>query len=293
MIHVTKGNKHFPFSKGIMARSIFSSGLSVEEAYEIVQNIMDRLEEGVIKEIPSSELKRMISEVLLNRGHKTVERHYRVRSEIKYFETPIFILIGGGPGVGKSTLSSEVGHRLGINRVIGSDTIREIIRSIISQELIPTLHTSTFMACDKLKTPFVNNKLIYAFEQQVNLVSGGINSVMKRGMKEGLNMVINGVHIVPGFIDIDENECHHLYQYVLDVPDMEQHISHFYSREEGSMRSPHRYINNIDRIRGLQDYILDMADKNDVKILENVSFEKTLDTILDDVITGIEEETRC
>lgn len=289
--YVIKDGKKFPFSKGILARSISSSGITTEEAYEIVRKIRSELEDKGIQELESSELKEYVSREMKERGYDMEERYYRVRRKIKYLDKPLFILIGGGPGVGKSTLSAEIGHRLGIRRVIGSDTVREIMRSIISPELIPTLHESTFRACDALRTPYVDNKLIYAFEQQVSLVSQGMISVMKRGKKEGLNIVLNGVHIVPGFIEknIDESECH-VFQYILDVPDVSQHKQHFYSREEGSKRDPERYIEMMERIRDIQDYVLDMADRYDVDIVKNKRYEDTLRIILDDIIDRLEKE---
>ena len=288
---VIKDGKRFPFSKGILARSISSSGITVEEAYEIVRKIRSELEKEGVEEIRSDELKEHVSRELKNRGYNLEERYYRVRRKIKYLDKPLFILIGGGPGVGKSTLSAEIGHRLGIGRVIGSDTVREIMRSIISPELIPTLHESTFKACDALRTPYVDNKLIYAFEQQVSLVSQGMISVMKRGKKEGLNIVLNGVHIVPGFIEnnIDTSGCH-VFQYILDVPDIDQHKQHFYSREEGSKRDPERYIEMMERIRNIQDFVLDMADRYEVPIIKNKQYEETLRIILDDVIDRLEKE---
>ncbi len=289
MVEVKKGDKTYPFSKGILARSISSLGMTVEEAYEIVENIKDRIEKEGFEEISSSEIKDMVSKELKHRNRNLEERYYRVRRKIKYLDQPLFIMIGGGPGVGKSSLSAEIGHRLGINRVIGTDTIREIMRSIISPELIPTLHQSTFTACDKLRTPFVSNKLIYAFEQQVSLVSEGLVAVMNRGRKEGLNMVLNGVHIVPGFIQTDRKSSAHTYQYVLDVPDIEQHIQHFHSREEGSLRDPSRYIDRLDRIREIHDYVVSMALKGGITVVENVDFEKTLKVILEDVFSGLEE----
>lgn len=286
-----KKEKKFPFSKGILARSITRSGVSIQEAYEIVREILSDLRKNDIYEITSEELKNKVSEKLKERGRDQEERYYRVRREIKYLEEPIFVLVGGGPGVGKSSISLEIGHRLGISRVIGSDTIREIMRSILSPSLVPTLHESTFTAGDKIKTPFVQNKLIHGFEEHVSLVSEGLAAVMKRGQKEGLSMILDGVHIVPGFLENTLEELpKHLFRYVIDVPDIDQHIQHFYTREEGSRRDPERYVGRIDKIRKIQDYVLHMADKSGVTVIENTDYENTLNTILEDIMSMLEEE---
>ena len=291
MIYVSKGEQEFPFSKGILARSISRSGLSVKESYEIVKKIQGDLQEQEVQIISSEELKDKVIEELSKRGLKEEERFYRVRREIKYLNKPIFVLVGGGPGVGKSTISLEIGHRLGISRVIGSDTVREIMRSILSPNLVPTLHESTFKAMEKLRTPFVSNKLIYAFREQVSLVSEGLAAVVKRGRKEGLNMVLDGVHLVPGFLERSMDELpENVFRYVLDVPKEDQHAQHFYTREEGSRRDPERYIDELDSIREIHNYILEMADEAGVMIVENTDYEDTLRTILEDIMNGLERK---
>jgi len=291
MISVIKNDRLVPFSRGIMAKSITGTGVSIEEAYEIVSLIRDRLKSEGIDQISAIKLKKLISKELLTRGKKNEERYYRVRNRIKYLSSPLYILIGGGAGVGKSTISAEIGHRLGLDRVIGTDTIREIMRAIISPELIPTLHESTFIAGDKLRMPYITNKLIYAFEKQVDLISEGLVAVMKRGKKEGLSMVLNGIHIVPGYIEsFLKEKPPYLFQYVLDVPDIEQHTKHFYARSQGSARSVSHYTDNIDRIREIHAYILEMAKRQGVMIVKNVDFDKCLRTILEDIITTLEKE---
>ena len=60
---------------------------------------------------------------------------------------PLVILIGGATGVGKSTIATQLAHRLGIVRVVATDAaIREVMRAMLSAELMPALHVSSFQA---------------------------------------------------------------------------------------------------------------------------------------------------
>ena len=108
MIYVKKGKKKFPFSKGILSKSIARTGLSVYESYDIVNKIYMELKKSKQNEITPKELEKQITQELLERGHKIQERYYLMRSHIKYMKKPLFILIGGASGVGKSTISSEI-----------------------------------------------------------------------------------------------------------------------------------------------------------------------------------------
>lgn len=291
MVKVKKEDKQFPFSEGILAKSVAGAGLPVSEAYKVAHQIHEELENREVPAVAVDEIRKRVSAKLVHWGWENEERFYRVRRHIKYLEKPLFILVGGATGVGKSSVAAELGHRLGINRVIGTDTIREIMRSIISHNLIPTLHESSFEAEESTNMPSFEREFIFAFEEQARVVMEGVTAVMRRAVKEGLHMVLNGVHIVPGFLlERMPSPPHHMFQYVLSVPDQKQHTMFFYEREKGTRRAPHRYVKKIDRIRQLQQYISDAAEKSDIPVIENVEFEKTLRLILEDVIAGLSQE---
>ena len=56
------------------------------------------------------------------------------------------VLIGGTTGVGKSTLATMLAARLGVNRVIATDVIRQVLRAFFTDEAMPTVHYSAFDA---------------------------------------------------------------------------------------------------------------------------------------------------
>ena len=288
MIKVTKDEIKYPFSKGILARSLAVTDLPIEEIYSIVKDTYNDLIEEDIETIESKDLKNMVCEKLKARGYDREERFYRMTRQIRHLDKPILILIGGGPGVGKSTISAELGPILGINRVIGSDTIRQIMRSMISHDLIPTLHESTYTADKAITSPYVTDPLLHAFDQQVSLVNKGIKAVMERGIKEGLNIIINGVHIVPGYLDIVNDQEGYIFQYILEVPEVEKHKQRFYARADGSLRDPERYIERIDKIRRIQEYTLNRAEKENVEIIRNTDIDSTINEILNDIFFKLE-----
>ncbi len=292
-MYVIHSGKKYPFSKGILAKSLYQSGVPLDQAYGIVGEIVNDLK-GDKKKVEASRLKEMASEKLIAGGWKKEERYYRLRERLTEIKRPMFVLIGGGPGVGKTTLATEIGRRLGIERIIGTDTVREIMRGILSRDLVPTLHESTFRAMDNMKTPYVTDKLIYAFNDQVNLVNRGLGSVVERGRKEGLDMILDGVHIVPGYLDSAlSKRPKYMFKYVIDVPDLEAHKRHFFTREKGSLRDPHRYIDNFERIRRIHEYILEVARSSGVTVLENADLTETIDEIVTDIYSRLDVEEKA
>ena len=56
------------------------------------------------------------------------------------------MLVGGSSGSGKSTIAAKVARRLGIEHVIGTDSVREALRFAIPPGVSPALHESSYTA---------------------------------------------------------------------------------------------------------------------------------------------------
>lgn len=288
MRYVTKNGDRRPFSKGILATSLDITGLPLDTRYEIVMEI-DRELEGV-DQIPSKEIGRRVRRKLLDNGLDHEERFYRVTRQLPYLEKPLVIMIGGVAGTGKSTLSIRLAHSLDITRIIGTDTVREIMRNMVSKELVPTLHESSFDVDNAVNAPFVDDPLVYGFNQQVGVVSTGVKAVIDRVVKEGENAIIDGVHMVPGSLEMNDRTDCFGFQYVLELQNVEEHKKRFESRAQWSNRDPQRYINRLEEIRALQDNIIKQAEENGATVLTNTSLEETIREILEDLTTELESE---
>lgn len=294
MIYVIKDEKRYPFSKGILARSMGSTGLGLEDIYKIIDEIVDDLEKKHTEVIKATKLREKVCNKLNEYGHTHAEKLYRVSRQIAHIKKPIIILIGGGTGVGKSAMTLEIAKRLGIDRIINSDTIREIMRYMIPEDIMPGLHESSFKAGSRIKNPYVENSLIYGFSEQSRLVCEGVRAYIKRSITEGFNIIINGIHLVPDFISMDfEDGSVHYFHYILHLEDEQEHIQRFHFRSEGSLRDPERYIREINDIRTIQEYIIKMSElRNRAMIVENNDFEQTVSTILNDIILSLEKDLK-
>ncbi len=291
MIRVAKNDQKYPFSKGILARSISPTGLSLDEIYNIVFEIRDELEQNNVEIIDSKKLRNKVSEKLSSRGYQDAEKYYRISRQIAAIKKPITILVAGATGIGKSAISAELAHRMGIERVASTDTIREIMRYMMPKELVPTLHASSFQTDQCLESSFIDDRLLAGFNEQVNLVSQGIQAFIQRGKKEGLKTVLNGIHLVPGFLGLDhEDDSMHLFHYFLDLENEEEHKHRFFYRSEGSYREPERYVNEMEKIRRIQDHMRAAARRENVTIIQNEDFEETLQIIMQDILTTLEKE---
>ena len=128
-----------PFSKGLLASQIMVTGLSPYRAYQVAEEVELRLMEGRRGAIESSELATITLEVIRDVAGERYASNYLRWQRVEHLDVPIVILIGGATGVGKSTIATQLAARLGIVRFVATDAIREVMRSMFSPELMPTL----------------------------------------------------------------------------------------------------------------------------------------------------------
>ncbi|HMB41376.1 MAG TPA: hypothetical protein VKM37_05305 [Balneolaceae bacterium] len=290
MLEIEKHNHVYPFSKGIIARSMLPTGLPLETIYGIAEKIEDEFNHRK-NPVPASDIQDKVTQILTERGFENEKSRYKISHKIAQINKPLVILIGGTAGVGKSTIAAALTRRIGIRRVIGTDEIREIMRYMLPKDLLPALHESSFDAGEVLGGPDIRENTEVGFCRQSGLVNRGVHAYIKRTEKEGLKTIFNGVHLSPGFLEIKHDESSLLlFQYLLTLNDEEQHKQRFQLRSDGSYREAERYINKIDRIRDIQEYLVKEAKKSGSKIIENTNVGHTVTEIVDDLIANLEKE---
>jgi 2-phosphoglycerate kinase len=106
--------------------------------------------------------------------------------------------------------------------------------------------------------------------------------VIERALKEGISIIIEGVHIVPGFIRKDLMEKDNVIMFTLSLTDEEMHKGRFYSRcrQAWARRPLQRYMEHFQAIRKTQNYIVSQAKTYDVPIIENIDVITTIDSII-------------
>ena len=203
--------------------------------------------------------------------------------DVQRLDVPLVILIGGAVGVGKSTIATHLAHRLGIVRVVQTDgSIREVMRAMLSSELMPALHVSSFQTDRAVREPTRrSDALVAGFREQTQAVSVGIEAMIKRSVTEGTSIVIEGVHVVPGFFDVEVyGDQLVAVPMIFEVADESRHLHHFALRETG-VRPAERYAQNFENIRKLQRYVKSQALSHGVPIIPNHSFDQAISAVLD------------
>jgi len=287
-LRVRKGDISLPFSKGLLISTILNAGVGLQEADDITNEVFEHFVGEGKREVTPGEIKEFVIAALKERELLESADQYSLIEKVKYTKGSITILIGGASGVGKSTISAEVARRLGIQNIIGTDVIREIIRSLHPGS--PCLQGSTFSMAriqddiDEQNPDEARYQelVIKGFLEQTKIVSAGIKAVLTRARKEGINVVVDGANFVPSLVGEEflHPKIAHVFPFILTLKSKKRHIERFHLRSTESRRSAQRYIDHIDEIHYIQDFIIKDAKRMNVPTIENDNFEKTVGIIL-------------
>ncbi|MGH2712273.1 MAG: 2-phosphoglycerate kinase [Actinomycetota bacterium] len=286
---VIAGNEPgLPYSKGLMASQVMVTGLSPYRSYKVAERIEDELMDRNVPSITQEELRGLALRVLEDEAGDRYAKNFQRWQEIARLDVPIVVLIGGATGVGKSTIATQIAGRLGIVRVIPSDAVREVMRGLFSRELMPALYTSSFDADSALREPpgKAEDKVIVGFREQTAAVSVGIKALIERAAVEGTSAIIEGAHVVPGFLDLDSfGERVLAVPVVVTVEDEDMHRGHFVARSADSALRPFdRYLENFENIRRVQKYIKSQALSHDWPVLASYNLDQTIAAVIDMVV---------
>jgi 2-phosphoglycerate kinase len=167
------------------------------------------------------------------------------------------------------------------------------MRKMVSNELAPSLHASSYEAGGKL--PYLKElpkeeRIVYGFLDQSEKVLSGIEAVIGRAIKENVSLIVEGIHLIPG-ISRKFKEKAYVVHILLTTLDEEMHRSRFKSREKSSHRTSKKYLKNFKAIRKIQDFLYEKAKEEDVIVIDNIDFDQTKDRTLEAITDRLLELT--
>jgi 2-phosphoglycerate kinase len=197
---------------------------------------------------------------------------------------PYVILIGSASGIGKSTIASELAKILGIKHLIETDFIREIVRGVIGPEFAPALHKSSFDAYvtirDKDRYAGDDKSLISAgFEEHASFVIPAIEKVIRRAVDDFDDIVIEGVHLVPGLINIKKFEKDASIHFFVLTTDEEIHKERFVKRAMKIKRGG-KHLEYFKENRIINDVLVNRAKEHDVSVVNNLDIDGSVKRML-------------
>ena len=285
--HVNVSGQEYglPYSKGLMASRIMATGLAPARAFHVAEVVEGRLR-ALGEPVPTgAELTDIVLDVLQREVGERYATSFAKWQLLAKLDRPLVILVGGATGVGKSTIATLLANRLGITRVIPTDAVREVMRAMFSKEIMPTIHTSSFDAARLVRHPLPRSAdpVLIGFGEQASAVAVGVEALISRAADEGTDLILEGAHLVPGFVERSQFEGRAVVVSLLvTVDDEDLHRSHFLIRaHEVRNRPSERYLDYFDNIRKQQKYVKSLALEHGVPIVPSNNLDVTLAQVID------------
>ncbi len=253
-------------------------GLTSEEALSIVDEVSAHLLRRNKPGVSSKYIAKITYRILRNSedfGKKVAFRWLVWRDFIRSGR-PLLFLVGGTAGCGKSTIATTLASRLEIARMQSTDMLREVMRTMIPEQVEPILHKSSYSAWQELPEDIREaedkiRRIYIGYCRQAEILSIAIKAVIHRALHERVSVIVEGVHFHPSLIKniIEPGDA-------LVVPVMLAVLKRktLQSRIKGrSTDVPHRrserYLEHFESIWNLQTFLLSEADQTGVPIISN------------------------
>ena len=179
---------------------------------------------------------------------------------------PLVILLGGASGTGKTTIANMLVGELGLSHHLTTGFIRAAITHLLPDSEARLLQKHTYDAYEALTGTVTGdrNQLLEGAIQQSMLLKPAIESCIRRATREGISMMLEGSHFIPGVLDPASLGANLLC--ILDVPDREalklRALSPNHSRRRLSEEQ-------LARLVQLQEEILALARTHHQPIIVN------------------------
>jgi 2-phosphoglycerate kinase len=287
-----------PFSSIEHRRMLESSGLSSDKAAYITHIVYKELAELNNEIIEARKIGKLTYEILRQHYGMEAARRYLVWVDYKHTQRPLILLIGGTTGCGKSTIATELAHRLNIIRTQSTDMLREVMRMMVPARLLPELHTSSFTAwrkipgsADSKESP--EEKMIHGYIHQAELVSVPCEAVVQRALSEQVSLILEGVHVSPMLVKRLRDEKRAIIVPIM-LAVLKKDRLQLQLKDRG-VKTPERnaqsdYLSNFESIWILQSYLLSEADNNAIPIITNDETDKTTDRVMRSIIEVLQKD---
>ncbi|MHA1908923.1 MAG: hypothetical protein ACW98Y_16595 [Candidatus Thorarchaeota archaeon] len=189
---------------------------------------------------------------------------------------PLVLVLEGASATGKSMLALTMINNIGASRIISTDTVRQVLRSIHSPTTHPDLYCHTYQAHKERQVGSESlDPVVRGYLAQCEHINPVIVKIAQRILREGAEAVFEGVHVIPGSLsNISESIIE-----VMINPSSELHRNMFLTKHSlAGLKSvssdEERRVSEFEATRKIQDFMLECALQSKVNVLELQKYDQ-------------------
>ncbi|XP_042064942.1 uncharacterized protein LOC121808484 [Salvia splendens] len=169
-------------------------------AIKIALELKKLLIDNSLLDVSQSDLEANLFKLMERRGYgQEYINRYKMMTRFHHQRVPLVILVCGTACVGKSTIATQLAQRLNLPNVLQTSMVYELLRTATDAPLTSSpVWARDFNSSDELITEFC---------RECRIVRKGLAGDLKKAMKDGKPIIIEGIHLDPSiYLMNDENK---------------------------------------------------------------------------------------
>jgi mevalonate-3-phosphate-5-kinase len=198
------------------------------------------------------------------------------------------ILIGGIPGVGKTSISGFIAKEMGIDLVMSGDYLREFIRPFSKNMNMDIMEKSVYDAWQMFGSKNEEN-ILKGFMEQGKIMNTGTSRILKRALQNGEPIIIETLYFLPS--QMDNEILKKITLFYIHISDRKVNAERLLERKQYThFHSPgERLAEKLDEYRIMMDRSIKECNDYGIRTFDNLNYVETRNLILEYVMNQKEE----
>ncbi|KAJ6962724.1 hypothetical protein NC652_001389 [Populus alba x Populus x berolinensis] len=188
---------YYVLSRFLLSRMLTVTKIPNHVAIKIALELKKLLIDNSLLDVSQSDLEANLFKLMERRGYgEDYINRYKMMTRFHHQRVPLVILVCGTACVGKSTIATQLAQRLNLPNVLQTDMVYELLRTSTDAPLASTpVWAREFSSSEELITEFC---------RECRIVRKGLAGDLKKAMKDGKPIIIEGIHLDPSIYLMDE-----------------------------------------------------------------------------------------
>ncbi|KAL3341890.1 hypothetical protein AABB24_026085 [Solanum stoloniferum] len=188
---------YYVLSRFLLSRMLTVTKIPNHVAIKIALELKKLLVDNSLLDVSQSDLEANLFKLMERRGFgEEYINRYKMITRFHHTRVPLVILVCGTACVGKSTIATQLAQRLNLPNVLQTAMVYELLRTSTDAPLASSpVWARDFSSSDELITEFC---------RECRIVRKGLAGDLKKAMKDGKPIIIEGIHLDPSIYLMDE-----------------------------------------------------------------------------------------
>ncbi|XP_039141735.1 LOW QUALITY PROTEIN: uncharacterized protein LOC120278990 [Dioscorea cayenensis subsp. rotundata] len=225
---------YYVLSRFLLSRMLTVTKIPNHVAVKIALELKKLLVDNSLLDVSQSDLEANLFKLMDRRGFgEEYINRYKMMTRFHHQRVPLVILVCGTACAGKSTIATLLAQRLNLPNVLQTDMVYELLRTSTDAPLASTpVWAREFNSSEELITEFC---------RECRIVRKGLAGDLKKAMKDGKPIIIEGIHLDPSI-------------YLMDDGNRSQEISHK-KGGAGTAEDPSISVSGLENVSTNEDHV--------------------------------------